>query len=136
MRTYTITNDKFQIIHTRLCEAFETNVPDVNFGLTTVHTISKNNYKGEHHPMYGRKHSLESREQMSESQKTTSKHATRGKKRPEFAKRQSGENNPMYGIPSPFTGKTHELLTCPHCNTIGGKNGMIQWHFDKCKFKR
>lgn len=27
-----------------------------------------------------------------------------------------------------------KLLTCPHCNKIGG-NGMKRYHFDHCKFK-
>lgn len=25
------------------------------------------------------------------------------------------------------------LLTCPHCNKIGGSNGMSRYHFSKCK---
>lgn len=26
-------------------------------------------------------------------------------------------------------------LTCPHCNKMGSKPGMLRYHFDKCKFK-
>lgn len=92
--------------------------------------------KGSYHPRYGAKCTKEQRKRMSDAQKNTPNHATRGKKRPEFAKKVSGENNPMYGVPSPFAGKKHDLLTCPHCGKTGGKNGMIQWHFDKCKLKQ
>ena len=73
------------------------------------------------------------RNNMKVAQLNSRNHATRGKSRPEFAKRMSGENNPMYGVPSPFTGRKHELITCPHCGKTGGKNGMIQWHFDNCR---
>ena len=27
------------------------------------------------------------------------------------------------------------IVICPHCNKEGGKNGMMRWHFDKCKKK-
>ena len=27
------------------------------------------------------------------------------------------------------------IVICPHCNKEGGKNGMMRWHFDKCKLK-
>lgn len=27
------------------------------------------------------------------------------------------------------------LVTCPHCNKIGGSNNMYRYHFDNCKFK-
>ena len=90
---------------------------------------------GIYSPRYGIKCTEEQRQRMSEAQKNSPNHATRGKKRPEFAKNRTGSKNPMYGVPSPFTGRKHELLTCPHCGKVGGKNGMIQWHFDNCKFK-
>jgi hypothetical protein len=25
---------------------------------------------------------------------------------------------------------------CPHCDKIGGGNGMFRWHFDKCRLKK
>lgn len=31
-------------------------------------------------------------------------------------------------------GKSQKLLTCPHCNKVGGTT-MYRWHFDKCKNK-
>lgn len=28
-----------------------------------------------------------------------------------------------------------KIVECPHCKKSGGINGMIQWHFDKCKLR-
>ena len=30
---------------------------------------------------------------------------------------------------------TKQIVTCPHCNKSGPKPQMLQWHFDKCKFR-
>ena len=30
-------------------------------------------------------------------------------------------------------GKSYSIVTCPHCNKVGGHNLMIRWHFDNCK---
>jgi hypothetical protein len=38
-------------------------------------------------------------------------------------------------IPS-ITGVPKPKETCPHCGKIGGRPQMIQYHFDKCKFKK
>ena len=32
-------------------------------------------------------------------------------------------------------GKKQPIVSCPHCNKIGGSQTMPRWHFDKCKFK-
>ena len=40
------------------------------------------------------------------------------------------------GNPSKLKGRTRKQLVCPHCNKVGGDNGMLQWHFDKCKIKK
>jgi predicted GIY-YIG superfamily endonuclease len=32
-------------------------------------------------------------------------------------------------------GKKQPLVTCPHCNKIGGSYTMPRWHFERCKFK-
>lgn len=32
-------------------------------------------------------------------------------------------------------GKSRPVTECPHCRKIGGEPQMIQWHFDKCKYK-
>jgi len=32
-------------------------------------------------------------------------------------------------------GKKQPLVTCPHCNKIGGSYTMPRWHFDNCRIK-
>jgi hypothetical protein len=32
-------------------------------------------------------------------------------------------------------GKKQPIVSCPHCNKIGGSYTMPRWHFDNCKFK-
>ena len=101
--------------------------------------------RGEESPLYGRK------------RPEFSKMLT-GKKRPEHSLlmkgKMSGENNPRYGKPGTFAGKTHsdealakmrkptglhtkarELLTCPHCQKTADSSNAKRWHFNNCKFK-
>jgi hypothetical protein len=33
------------------------------------------------------------------------------------------------------TGRKHQKVNCPHCNTTGGITGMARWHFDNCKLR-
>jgi hypothetical protein len=81
----------------------------------------------------GKKRSKECKDKMRISSLNSTKHSTRGKKRPEFAKTVSGINNPMYGTISPMRGKVHEKVKCPHCNKKGGKPAMTRFHFENCK---
>ena len=81
----------------------------------------------------GKKRSQETKNKMSNAQLNSPKHSTRGKKRPEFSKKVSGINNPMYGTISPMKGVVLETVECPHCHKIGGWPQMRQWHFNKCK---
>lgn len=32
--------------------------------------------------------------------------------------------------------KPKSQVTCPHCQQIGGSNGMKRWHFEQCKHKK
>jgi len=86
-------------------------------------------------PHYGCRASEEQKKRMSDAQKNSTKHSTRGKKRPEFSKRMAGKNNPMHGTISPNRGVKVPITTCPHCNKVGGVHQLKQWHFDNCKFK-
>lgn len=60
---------------------------------------------GEGNPMFGKKHTEESKIKMA----------------------RNGVNNPMFG-------KTFKmkLLTCPHCGKTGGQGGMKRYHFENC----
>jgi len=31
-----------------------------------------------------------------------------------------------------LTGIKHDIVTCPHCQTVGGITTMKRWHFDNC----
>lgn len=33
------------------------------------------------------------------------------------------------------TGRKQPLVTCPHCNKVGGKGAMAQFHMDRCKLR-
>jgi hypothetical protein len=58
----------------------------------------------------GKKHKEESRKKTSESMK--------------------GKNHgTLVGVPKPKE-------TCLHCGKIGGRPQMLQYHFDRCKFKK
>jgi hypothetical protein len=81
----------------------------------------------------GKKRTDASKRRMSQSQLNSPNHSTRGKKRPDFAVKVAGSNNPMFGTVSPMRGKTHVVLTCPHCNKQGGGGAMKRFHFDMCK---
>ena len=99
--------------------------------------------KGKESPLYGRK------------RPEFSKMLT-GKKRPEHAEtmkgRMAGKQNPRFGKPGTFAGKTHseealakmrkptgphtkqrELLTCPHCQKTADSSNAKRWHFNNCK---
>ena len=84
-------------------------------------------------PHYGCRATDDQKKRMSEAQKNTPKHSTRGKKRPEHSSLMSGRGNPMFGVTSPYKGIKVPTTTCPHCGKIGGKPQLKQWHFDNCK---
>lgn len=102
--------------------------------------------KGKESPLYGRK------------RPEFSKMLT-GRKRPEHAEtmkgRMAGKQNPRFGKPGTFAGKTHtqealakmrrptgphtkqrELLTCPHCQKTADSSNAKRWHFNNCKSKQ
>jgi hypothetical protein len=100
--------------------------------------------KGKESPLYGRK------------RPEFSKMLT-GRKRPDHAEtmkgRMAGKQNPRFGKPGTFAGKTHsdealakmrqptgphtkqrELLACPHCQKLTDSSNAKRWHFNNCKF--
>jgi group I intron endonuclease len=46
-----------------------------------------------------------------------------------------GENNPMYGKPSPMRGKKFPTITCEHCGKEASKGNYLRWHGANCKSK-
>ena len=100
--------------------------------------------KGKDSPLYGKK------------RPEFSKMLT-GRKRPDHAElmkvRMLGNQNPRFGKPGTFAGKTHskealakmrqptgphtkqrELLACPHCRKLTDSSNAKRWHFNNCKF--
>lgn len=81
--------------------------------------------------------------QRSEEHRANISKAKIGKKNPMFGKNivfseqhKKKISDAMKGKKSPMKGKTRPLLTCPHCNKVGGAGGMYISHFDRCKNKK
>lgn len=128
MSIYAPTSEDLEIF-----ESLKSYVPPKEALIPIPNNLSK---RGEFHPLYGVGHTEESRALMSESQKSSPNHATRGKCRPDHSMRMSGAGNPMHGVTSPRKGVKVPTSTCPHCGKVGGIFQLKQWHFDKCKFKK
>ena len=47
----------------------------------------------------------------------------------------SGENNPMYGNPSPRKGKKDEQIQCEHCGKFANRGNYNRWHGYNCKMR-
>jgi hypothetical protein len=94
----------------------------------------------------GKKHSNETKRKISDAHigKTGYKHTEDFKQR--LSELRKGENNPMYGGLSEEHKKNisqsqlgskhpHSKITCPYCNTTGGRANMTRYHFINCKKK-
>ena len=76
-------------------------------------------------PMYGKKHTEESKQLMREAKlgkPSWNKGIKTGPMSEETKKKKS----------HPLTNK-REQVTCPHCQTVGDIAVMKRWHFDKCR---
>lgn len=73
---------------------------------------------GENSPLFGRNHSIETKQKISES-RTGNTHSEETRQKLRDAK--SGIRQP--------------IVTCPHCGKTGGSTSMKPHHFDNCKFK-
>lgn len=71
---------------------------------------------GELHPMFGKKHSEETKAKWSKDRK--------GKKHSEETKKKMSESSANKG--------GVKQVICPYCSKSGGKPAMIRWHFDNC----
>jgi hypothetical protein len=83
--------------------------------------------KGELNPFHNKKHSSNTKEIMSLAKKGKTYEEIFGiEKAKEMRERRRNENlNKNY--------KPQAKITCPHCNTTGGKGVMNRWHGDRCR---
>lgn len=44
-----------------------------------------------------------------------------------------GENNPMYGKPSPMRGKKFPTIACEYCGKESSKGNYLRWHGANCR---
>jgi hypothetical protein len=109
----------------------------------------ENRKRGEDHHMYGKTHSPEAKKKISDASKNRVltedwKHkignSVRGEKNGNYGKKFSEEHRlkiskSKIGKEPSNKGKKEESVTCPYCNTSGGRNAMQRWHFDNCKLK-
>lgn len=82
---------------------------------------------GKRNPFYGKSHTTDTRKRMSEAKKGKTYEEIYGKKQADAMRRSRAEANKRR------TYTKQEKVTCPHCNTTGGKGVMNRWHFDRCK---
>ena len=105
---------------------------------------AKLNFIGEGNPFYGKKHSEETKQKISNSKKGTKSHlpmlgkkhseetkqkiskACTGNKMPDSMKKKLSDQRK--GVPRP-------KVQCPHCKKIGATGLMHRWHFNNCKAK-
>ena len=150
----------------RMCWGNKNNKRSINSRQYEISRISFiESLSGKNHPLYGKNHSEETKQKMSEvkynknlNEETKQKlsEAKAGKSHPLYGKNHSeetkqkiseatsGKNRPLYGknhseeTKKKISGskKKQEQIKCPHCEKIGDKGNMERWHFDNCKHKK
>ena len=93
-------------------------------------------------PFKGRKHTEESKVQISKSQigkthseetKRRQSEAKKGKKNPFFGKTHSAKTKQQ--MVKAHKGKKKPKAACPHCGILASAPNLARWHGDKCKNK-
>jgi hypothetical protein len=162
-----------EAVHAELMEQIYYNVVKnpkfINRSFATINGCFTMDKHGEKNPMFGRKHSAETRQKISANSNNkgtnnpmfgkpptmgmlNKKHSEESKAQMSKKKKESGSQkgarNAMYGkfgSEHPSYGYKHKadfikrlkvpkpLVVCPHCGVSGGKPAMARFHFDKCK---
>lgn len=159
MSKYTLTNDDFQVIHARLCNAFAVEVADVYFEETIIETIPRNSapvsLPGELNPFYGKTHSQEFIERQKARRTNKTYNEIFGDKSEEILRKQSlshigkgikhtesaiekiklscQSRDPEYYNRIGKILANRPKLTCPHCGKEVDERNAKRWHFDNCK---
>lgn len=93
---------------------------------------------GERNPFYGRTHSDETRQRLSE---VNSRRRLSDDTRQRMSASRQGKANHRFGATIPEDQKTRQiaalkarqLLTCPHCGKSTNEGNAHRWHFDRCR---
>lgn len=159
MSIYTYTNEEFQEIHKKLCEAFNADIPHVDFGIITIHSVPRNSapvsLPGELNPFYGKTHSPELKQKLSDLRKNKTYDELYGDKSKEIRHKQSlahigkgikhtetaidkikllcKDRDPEYYNRIGKILANRPKLSCPHCGKEVDERNAKRWHFDKCK---
>jgi len=113
----------------RGCGARLTNATDGGDGLLNPTKEVRAKFKGENNGMYGREHTQESIEKMSESTKGRNNPNYGKKLSSEIRKKMSGKNNSMYGKTPwnkgiPFSSETRRKMSEAHKDQIPWNKGL------------
>lgn len=79
----------------------------------------------------GRKHTESTKAKMSKAKKGKPGHKQTQATRDKIAKTSLGRF--VSDETKQKLRKSKPVVTCPHCNKVGGKGAMSRWHFDNCK---
>lgn len=105
---------------------------------------SEGDRKGINNPMYGRTHSVSTKQKISISSTGIKKSKQSVLRRLEsITGMYAGENNPMYGKihtdiarqKMSAAAKNKQKIQCHHCNKLVSANNYHRWHGDQCKFR-
>ena len=97
--------------------------------------------QGEGNPMFNKKHTLETKQKISEKNRGNSawnkgKTMWTEEQRESISKRNKGSKRPQSAIDAAAEknkGKKRPVQTCPHCGNVVAANTYARWHGDRCK---
>jgi len=119
----------------RQTEAYRKSLSDGRKGISTKYTPEGRKkmsmrLKGEGNPMHGRKHTEESKKQISKNRK-----GKVGRTGPQTEEAKANMRKPRSEEGKANMRKPRAKKTCPHCKFEGAGGIMLRWHFDNCKHK-
>jgi hypothetical protein len=100
--------------------------------------IHRRDVTGEGNSFFGRTHSQETLDKISESQKKRLANPTLRENHSKKMKgKLAGDKHPYYGKPGPTTGMKLKVtyVSCPHCGKTSTVTNIKRWHMDKCKVR-
>lgn len=143
-------NNQFQTLNERLCEVFQIECTPIIFTEQESNTLSEIiGQFGQYNIMYGKKHTTETKQKMSESLKKIphiighpgKSNGMYGKTHTDSVKKKLSEgvsqrNKALLDQGINPTDAMNNTKTCPHCNKTTNLGNFGRWHGDRCKFKQ